>query len=410
MSIDTATRLSQILTNQDTSSLLYGRSSLSFPDAGEVKSGRRVSGILNSLKSLNLLSQETTIESQALIHDFTGLTFVRTDLGKLTPPRFIHARTVVKDNQGRYGWGNGEQLNNSRAGKPLDQSHPPFITSGPCLFSAEATMGITASGNKHRLTDPFGFHEISIDEPIVALDIDTRLQPYEAEAILRLTQSIASIHEGRAIVGLDLPRVAYKLYLMPFFLDGIISQPLYRQWLEAVDNRTAGIANLIKKRLPTTMDVQIIEPLAPINEFIHQIASSSSHDDGILTAMQEKLIQSDQLWANLLMASPANRFVDLGYLGYPMTHLMAARAIGPDSVLVVIENSDETKIMDITFQALKSGCLRQPHAPIVGLYPHADVIITDPNASVNDRNHLYFYAGPLKPMMREVVDSSKRKQ
>ncbi len=404
------TRLSQWLHVDGWPTINNGRSSISFPEVSKAKSARKVVGILNQLKHLIILGPETEIGNQAMIHDFTGLTFVNTDFGQHTPPRFIHARTIISDSNGGHSWGNGEQLNHGFNQTPLDLMHPPFITSGPCLFSAEATIGITASGQKHRLTDPYGFHEISIEEPIVALDIDSRLQPYEAEAILRLTQSIASIHEGQAIVGLDLPRVAYKLYLMGFFLEGIISQPLYLEWLEAVDIRTAGIANLIKKRLPATMDVQIIEPLAPINEFIYQIGTSSSHQDDILATMQEKLIQSDELWAKLLLTNPAKRFVDLGYLGYPMTHLMATRAIGSDSALVVIENPEETKIMDATFQALNSGCLPQPHAPIIGLYPHPDVIITDPSAIVSDRNQLYFYTGPLLPMIKEVVDSSKRKQ
>lgn len=407
--LPTTARLSQRHLLNGSAELKYGRSPISFPEVNSAKSARKVANILTSLVSLNILGDDSAVSNQAMIHDFTGLTFVDTDLGQLTPSRFIHARTIVVDTKGGYVGGNGDQLKTARLNVPHDGTIP-FITSGPCLFSAEATIGITASGKKHRLTDPYGFEAISVDEPIDQIIIDERLQPYEAEAILRLTQSIASIHNGEATVGLDLPRVAYKLYLLEYYLKGVITRESYQGWLQAIDARTEKIAALISRRLPDSMNVQIIEPLAPINDLIHQFADGYSLDGNEMQTLQSALCNSDELWGNVLLASPAQRFIDLGYLGYPMTHLVAARSAGPDSTLIVIESPEETKIMDGTFQALKAGCLRQPHAPIVGLYPHPDIIITNPESSVNERNFLYHYSGPMKPVMREIIKSSRKVQ
>ena len=103
------------------------------------------------------------------------------------------------------------------------------------------------------------------------------------------------------------------------------------------------------------------------------------------------------------------RFVDLGYMGLcSYSPNRYARAAGPNSALVVIESPEETKIMDATFQALKKdGCLTEPHAPIIGLYPHPDVIITNENSMSNGRNFLYFYRGQYPDIMRHVINSSK---
>jgi hypothetical protein len=409
MSQETAVLLSSTINNGQAIDLRYGRSKISMVEVGETKSARKAASILTALKTLKLFNGDAEIGTKAIVHDFTGLTFVQADLGAYTPTRFIHARTIVQNGNGQYAWGNGEQLSQTRLNVGFDLDQLPFITSGPCLFSAEATKGISRSGKEFTLTDPYASHEINLDEPIVNLKIDERLQPYEAEAILRLTQSIASIHGGRANVCLDLPRVAYKLYLLDFFLKGIIGQDLFKQWLEIVDSRTTLLANLIQRRLPPTMSVNIIEPLAPINDLVHQLADGHSDKGGLLLQrMQNTLSENDPMWSNVLGQNPAQRFVDLGYLGYAVTHLMAARAAGPNSALVVIESPEETKIMDATFQALKGGCLNQPHAPIIGLYPHSDVIITNEESMSNGRNFLYHYRGELRDIMRHVIKSGKK--
>ena len=414
MTQETAISLSTAIKSGQSIELLFGRSKISSVEVGESKSARKVASILSGLKNLNLLNSNAEISPKAIIHDFTGLTFVQADLGDYTPARFIHARTIVKTNgNGQYAWANGEQLTQSRLNVGFGSDDLPFITSGPCLFSAEAVKGVNRSGKEFSLTDPYAAKEISLDESIVDLKIDERLQPYEAEAILRLTQSIASIHDGQAIVGLDLPRVAYKLYLLGYFLEGLIDKDLYKQWLNIVDTRTTFLANLIRRRLPSNMEVNILEPLAPINEFIHELANddhSRANSQTLQTrlTMQKILEQNSPIWANVLQQNESQRFVDLGYMGYAVTHLMVARATGPNSALVVIESPEETKIMDATFQALKDGCLTEPHAPIIGLYPHPDVIITNENSMSNGRNFLYFYRGAISDIMRHVINSSKK--
>lgn len=383
---------------------VVGKSPVTICGVDDTKATRRIkeslrrvlgSGILNpALEPINpALSPngERPLRS-ALIHEFSGTAFINMSLsdGSRYP---VHTRLVGVNGE---GLASPDKLN---------------VITGLCLFSATSVKGVEDNGNTFYLTDTYA--NGGLDRPLVNIKIDQRLQPYEVEAIKRLTKFISELNPAKPIeIGLAIPRLEYWLYALDGYERGCIDQDLMLKWFKTVDQRAEGLTRLLSKRLPDRSRVRVVTPLGPLEELLRDAVASGRRD--LFTEAVDNLKSTSPLWRTSIRAvdeladvdpkkeKPIDSFTALNYLSYVMGYLEMVE--NDDRFLVAVENPEESRIIDRAGAILaKNG---QP-STIVGLYPHTNLAVRK-SPHNQDKLFLYFYNpnGSHSKALREVAKAA----
>lgn len=372
--------------------IVIAGSEINFINADTQKTTRRIKAILEACIDRGVLAPTLgggeSLPS-ALIHTLTGMGFVNLDLADYGN-RFIHARVLAQNSQGKYGWTGAE---------PITDLPKISVLSGPCLFGASAVRAIDSEGSVHSLADPFSSE---ISQPIDRIEVNKKLQPYEADAILRLTSVISSLNRDKNVeVNLNIPRIEYWFYALDAYEKGLIGQKTLFTWFNEVEQRAAGIARLITKRLPREFNIVECSPLLPTEAFVRQ--SISDQRRNLMPGLIE-ILNHDHVWAHAIEVTKPSGFQDLSYLGYCIPYLK--KSAEPDSLLVVIENPEETTISDQA-RPLMDGFVND--GVFVGLYPHSNVALAEDPDFGGGRRMLYFFNpnGSVLTPLKDVIGMNK---
>lgn len=249
------------------------------------------------------------------------------------------------------------------------------IITGVCLFGSNAALGITEKGEQISITDPSEIRDLDPKAAgrIISLEVDRRLQPYEADTILRIGSFIQRSNLTQAgRLSIHVPRLEYYLYGIELVQKGVMDQDVQKEWVEQVDTRTAGLTTLMAKRLPESTDFSVIAPLRNLEGYI--LEQDVPTVDELVSVLQK-----DELWRRLTQATPPRSYIDLGYLSYQYAYL----SLADGKTVVVVENPEEQNILVNTRKVMDKTV---SSGTIVALYPHPNLLLKD-----GPKKFLYFY-------------------
>lgn len=371
--------------------LVYGSSPLRIVEVGEVPSAQFVQATLGRLQEIGIFSPSVRLDTRALIHERNDTAFVR--MGSLNR-RNVNARFIIPDGQG--GYKNGKDKDDLAK---LGEREKITVISGPCLFSASSVVGMDSQGVAHYINYPPAVDAIT--QPIVEIKTESHIQPYEADAVLRISGFIGELNNAKAtIAALNVPRLEYHLYLLDLYAQGLVGRDVVEKWFSDVDARAQRIEGMIVKRLPRHVQVDRVNPLASIEAIVRNGVADG--DRGLFEPSLDQLAKSGRIWGQALKRAKPKSFKDLLKLSYPVAHLLKAE--DRESTVVVVENPEEIPILRETVMLLP-GIVKG--ANVVGLFPHPTTVLRGPEQSVIERQYMYFFNGERKDAVREVVAANR---
>ncbi len=372
---------------------IYGRSEISVKGADETKATKRITELLrgNIRKGIfNQCSPDQVLDT-AIFHERTGLAFINTKVDY--SQWFMHAKVLATDGKGRF--------------HHVDSSFVPdsgnfSIISGICLFSAPGVRAIGKNGNSFALTDP---GENPIDTKIIDIEIDRRLQPYEAEAVGRLTRVIRGLNKTRtSSIYLSVPNTEYWYYTLDAYEQGFIDGPLMLRWFTEVDQRAQYISNQLRKRVPNP--VYFVSPLDSTREFLVDAVSTGKRN--LIPKLTDILRRSTLLWKIIIASEIPERFIDFAYQSYTIGYLDVA--CRENNLMVAVENPEEIKIIDFAQKLLENEDIRRAVNPptVTCLYPHANVVLNEDPEHGQRKRYLYFMGinGSVLNPLREIMTAN----
>jgi len=370
---------------------VFGTSTITFCNSESNKATRRTNEILDRCIQTGILDPRAQIGNRALVHDLNGMAFV-----ELTVPSgvsyYTHARVLSGENGIKYQYGTGAKI---------QEVNNFTVISGPCLFSAQSAQAKDKDGKIYPLSDPLSLD--SVEQKITDITINPNLQPYETDAILRLTQVISSLNKDKNVtVALNVPRLEYWFYALDLYQRGLFEQSVLGKWFSEVNRRAAGLENLIQRRLPTEFKVARVNPLTSVEQTI--LEGVRDGNERLFENSVDVLRKSDSIWDDIISQEDPKRFSELGYLSYPMAHLLTVQ--NKDQMTIVVESPEETKIMDKTLKLIKGTV---DSATVLGLYPHPNLLIKSNPSIGNGKRFMYYYNAHGSSSERREIFKANRK-
>lgn len=369
---------------------VFGTSTITFCDSESNKATRRTKEILDRCIQTGILDASVQVGNRALVHDLNGMAFVELTVPSGVP-YYTQARVLSGENGTKYQYGTSVKL------KEVDNF---TVISGPCLFSAPSAQAIDKDGKIYSLSDPLSLD--SVEQKITDVRVDSNLQPYEIDAILRLTQVISSLNKKKNVtVALNIPRLEYWFYALDLYERGLFEQSALGKWFSEVNKRAAGLENLIQRRLPPEFNVSKANPLTPVEQRILEgVKNGGEH----LFEESVDVLRDNPIWNYAISREEPKRFSQLGYLSYPMAHLLTIQ--NKDQMTVVVESPEETKIMDKTLKLIKGTV---DSATVLGLYPHSNLLIKGNQINGNGKRFLYYYGSQgSSAEKREIIEANRK--
>lgn len=348
---------------------VFGLSPIELSSIIDSKPARRSGELLQRAVDVGIFNPKVRVTNEAIIHTKNGLAFTKIVLPNGTS-YFTHARVLSE----KKGVSNTEKVKDVDALK---------VISGPCLFSAPAVEAKDERGYIHHITDPLSLN--SLTRKITSISVDTRIQPYEIDAVLRLSQVISGLNQDKQItIVLNVPRIEYWFYALDLYQRGQIDTQQLTDWFGQINTRAQGLEHLIERRIPNSFTVNRINPLKSTDTAI--LDHLRSKRKNLFENIVDILANSDPVWNDAIGKTTPKTFTELGFLSYPVAHLLTARS--GKHLTVVVENPEETKIMDKTEQ-LMGGILGD--SVILGLYPHSNILLKQDSEFGRGKRLLYYY-------------------
>ncbi|MDO8429542.1 MAG: hypothetical protein Q7S88_02840, partial [Candidatus Daviesbacteria bacterium] len=351
------------------------------------RGARKVIGVLDRLADLGVLQPRSQEVTRAIVHKANTAIFVELPLSTQRG-RFVHTRVLAEDAKGKYGWGDAQNI------KEITRCR---VLTGLCLFSSSAVTAVSEGGVKYALTNPYVNREI--DQPVIRIDIDQRIQPYEADSVLRLSEMIGCLNpEKVSSVALAVPRIEYWLYAMDAYEKGLIDSGLMLEWFNQVDLRAGRMIDMVTKRIAKPgLKINQVDPLGSIA--LNLVQDVQNDKRGLLPKLVEQLKEKSSLVSQTEIVS----YSDLSYLSYVLGYLDQLDA--ETEMLIAVENPEETGILNRIRSLIGQVVSGKT---IVGLYPHTNLVMSQDPETVGGRS-LYFFdpKSRLRTALREVVRANR---
>ena len=265
--------------------------------------------------------------------------------------------------------------------------------SGICLFGGTHVALENDAGEYIPLVDFKKRSDISKGS-IKRLRINTQFSLYEIEKIKRITHFInfqGEMNQNFKKSFIVFPQVQYYLYLIPLYIDNIVSSEIVQEWIIAVDTRIQVLTQAIKKRLNTEVHFQA-NPLDPLRDvFISRIAKKE-----FLSIEEGKRILSDcsSLWETVLTVYRIANWNDIIHASYVVAFLQQSLDLDENEILLHVDDPIEkvklNELSRIRKKLMKTSDFSSPS--IFGVYPLQNVIL---NSSELDAN-IYHLEGGLR--------------
>jgi len=333
----------------------FGRTKILFETVENSKSAKESSDTLNACIKAGIIRQDAVVGINSLRHESTGTTFVELKTDDKETAYNVSAKIVAPDPR-RF-------LESGELGKLTDATDFTII-SGPCLFSAAggATAEL-ANGTAIDICNPGALD--SVNAPIKNIQVDRRLQAYEADSILRLSKIMSAVNSnGRNVeLALNIPRVEYYFYVLDAYEKGKISSELATKWFDLVDERSQRIEELIKRRVPEDFGVRRLGPLDCIETKVRSTLKAGQK--GVFEKTINQLRNQNIMWRFAIDNSCPLNFVDISHLSYIMAYIKMAQ--DEDKFTIAVENPEETPIYRNVKKLLNGIPIK-----MLLLYPHSN--------------------------------------
>lgn len=241
----------------------FGISPISVVPKELSKPARRADKHLTAMMSVGIFpANEIFTGETALVHDFNNSVFVNM-FDSNGRDWFVHPRVLVhKDGKAEYA--NEFPLQDVQTAMKQGALH---LVTGNCLFGTAGALVLDGSGRKFSLTDPVEVDEIK--SKVTRLEINQNLHPYEVDTILRMSSFIANFNPALQIeLDFHNPRLEYWMYGLTLYDKELMDAETLLAWFSEVDQRSIGMEKLLRKRMPEHIRMNVVNPLAPIEEFV----------------------------------------------------------------------------------------------------------------------------------------------
>lgn len=345
----------------------YGTKLVLFSDGKPIV---KLANAIKRVKAAGILPPDTKINAVGIVHgQDSNPPFVEMTLGDTS--YLVNLRVVQFDGKKHL---TNSDFDIATVSEDIQRERVSVIT-GICLFGSNAAVGITEKGETVSITDPNEIRDVDpqVVGRITSLQIDRRLQPYEADTILRIGSFIQRSNLTQACrLSIHIPRLEYYLYGIELVQKGVMDKDVQKDWVEQVDTRTAGLTTLMAKRLPESTDFSVISPLQNLEG--HILEPNVPTVDELVSVLQR-----DELWRRLTQATPPRSYIDLGYLSYQYAYL----SLADRKTVVAVENPEEQSILINTRKVMDKTV---SSGTIVALYPHPNLLLKD-----GSKKFMYFY-------------------
>lgn len=225
----------------------------------------------------------------------------------------------------------------------LSANAPLEIISGMCLFGASGLTGITASGKRMSLTDPYELRAMGAEKIVDIQELPT-LHPSEAEAVARITRALNMLQQsdtgtGEMRVTFHLPIPEYKIYMLSLLQKGVINQEQLQELNAKIDRRANALMQLVQKRVDLPMSVG--SPLDVLNPLLLKTDTPATAANCAAVLQRQPLLSTA-----LALQSPVD-FFDITNLSYSAAYLSVAKqAQTQGGNCLAVEIAEEGPIFD----------------------------------------------------------------
>lgn len=225
----------------------------------------------------------------------------------------------------------------------LSADAPLEIISGMCLFGASGLTGITKSGKRMSLTNPYELRAAGTEAIVQIQELPT-LHPSEAEAVARITKALTLLQQsdtgtGEVRVTFHLPIPEYKIYMLSLLRKGVINQNQLQELNAKIDRRANALMSLVQKRVDLPMSVG--SPLDVLNPLLSQTDTPATVANCVAVLQRQPLLSTA-----LALQSPVD-FFDLTNLSYSAAYLSVAKqAQAQGGNCLAVEIAEEVPIFE----------------------------------------------------------------
>lgn len=375
-----------LLQNPSIAGFEYGTKPVLFSDGKPIA---KLANAAERVKAAGILPQDAKINAVGIVHGHdSNPPFVEMILGDTS--YLVNMRVVQFDGEKHF---TNSDFDIQSVAEDIQRERMSIIT-GVCLFGSNAALGITEKGEQISITDPSEIRDLDPKSSgrIISIEVDKRLQPYEADTILRIggfIQKLNQTDEQRLFV--HVPRMEYYLYGVELVRKGAMDPAILNTWFDQVDMRATGLSTLMAKRIPQSINFGVTTTLQMVEDYM-------SDTDNLSMDKTVGILQQDDLWNKLIRTSPPHSFIDIGYLSYQYTYLSLANR----GTAVAVENPEEQSILINTRKVMDKVVDR---GTIVALYPHPNLLLKE-----GPKKFMYFYPnhnGHLTQALLEINRANK---
>ena len=231
----------------------------------------------------------------------------------------------------------------------INQQEPTSVTlySGMCLFGQSALSMYTADARDVEILNPNRQSQGSI----AGWRVDNKLSLFELEVIERLTTILKRVqidckNSGIAVtqVLLDLPKVAYYMYVFEEIEQGNMTVEQALAWMDVVQKRVKKVCAYFQAKLGSEIVLATTTTLDQVGEYLFSelTAERIPTKEDVLT-----LLQNNNEFASAYCTwNPPATWKDIGYMGYILSMVASAKKTPTSDTMVLVDNPTEWPLFD----------------------------------------------------------------
>lgn len=349
--------------------------------SGAEKSTRKMKGKLESLQKLGILKDTSLdINPAALLVEKTGRRYVE-----------------VKNNGLQYFLAFDEWSTEVKPQEPTSVT----LYSGMCLFGQSALSMYTADARDVEILNP----NRQSQGRIAGWSVDKKLSLFELEVIERLTTILKRVqidckNSGIAVtqVLLDLPKVAYYMYVFEELEKGNMTIEQALEWMCVVQERVRKVCAYFQAKLGSEIVLAPTTTLDQVGDYLFSelTAKRLPTREDVLTVLKN----NNELASAYCDWNPPTTWKDIGYMGYIVSMVASAKKTPTSDAMVLVDNPTEWPLFDksktfaniLTENNGGTFCAK-------ALYPYQQVFMQKDSQELSESN---FYFTTKQPGVAEL--------
>jgi len=229
------------------------------------------------------------------------------------------------------------------------------IISGMCLFGVSGLQGITESGEAISLVNPRESKKIK--EPLVDVQMSPMLHVSEQDTLYRVIKTTEALHDASTTHSSDpnmsirfhVPIPEYHLYMADLHRRDLMSDELYYKTSLMILKRGHALGQLLKKRIPANIPMEIMSPL---QDFLPLLTQLPQHGRVTAKEFARHVASNNEYFDAVDVANKNTSYGSIGQLSYTLGYLLTAlSAKESGSKPLAVDIAEEKPILEAAVEA-----------------------------------------------------------